>query len=213
MNTVSKRLEHALKLRGWSQAETARAASSRQQTVSQQALNQIITRDSVTSKFLPAIARALRVRLEWLTAGVEPMEDQSGQVRLVPLISSVQAGSWTGNVDTHAMGGDVERIACDSPISEAAFALKIAGPSMEPRFIDGDVIIVDPLAAPIPGDFVVAKRTGTDDTTFKKYRQKTPQEIELVALNPDYETLTISGRNRGAIIGPMIEHHSYRRQR
>ncbi|WP_391540669.1 LexA family protein [Lonepinella koalarum] len=62
---------------------------------------------------------------------------------------------------------DFEYILTDLDVSENAFALKIKGDSMEPDFIEGDVIIVDPKIQPHAGEFVVAVN-GDYEATFKK---------------------------------------------
>ena len=99
----------------------------------------------------------------------------------------------------------------DGPISEVAFALKIKGDSMEPEFKEGDTIIIDPMVAPHPGEFVIAKN-GDHEATFKKYRLKANGSFELVPLNPDYPTID-SDIQPVKIIGTMIEHRIHRRKR
>lgn len=86
---------------------------------------------------------------------------------------------------------------------------------MEPEFVEGDRIVIDPEIAPSPGDYVVAMN-GDNDVTFKKYRSRGVIEgeevFELVPLNPDYPTLS-SLHSPITILGTMVEHRRYRRQR
>ena len=102
----------------------------------------------------------------------------------------------------------------DVDVSISSFALKIRGDSMLPDFKEGDIVIIDPMITPLPGDFVVAKNL-EEEATFKKYRPRGNNEhgqlvFELVPCNPDYPTLR-SDIDRCNIIGVMIEHRQFRK--
>lgn len=135
----------------------------------------------------------------------------------VPLISYIQAGQWTGIDDFRETCGDYEYILTDLEVSENAFALEIKGDSMEPDFIEGDRVIIDPDVQPHAGEFVAAIN-GDYEATFKKYRpledldEYGRQHFELIALNPDYHKLSTL-KQEIRIIGTMVEHCIYRRKR
>ncbi|MEG9531626.1 XRE family transcriptional regulator [Mannheimia indoligenes] len=135
----------------------------------------------------------------------------------VPLISYIQAGQWTGIDDFRESCGDYEYILTDLEVSEDAFALEIKGDSMEPDFIEGDRVIIDPDVQPHAGEFVAAIN-GEYEATFKKYRpledldEYGRQHFELIALNPDYHKLSTL-KQEIRIIGTMVEHRIYRRKR
>ena len=163
------------------------------------------------------LARFLNVTPEWLTYGdANVISAQSGSNK-VPLISYVQAGVWTGVEELRETCGDYDYILTDLNVSEDAFALQIVGDSMEPDFIEGDVVIIDPQEQPLAGEFVVAVNEEYH-ATFKKYRpledidQYGRRHFELVALNPDYHKLS-SRKQEIRIIGTMVEHRIYRRKR
>ena len=161
----------------------------------------------------------------WLAEGTLPkfvLADAGSNIapapigaRKIPLISDVQAGSWTDVVDSYAMGAGDDYLLTDLELSPGAFALKIKGRSMEPEFKEGDRVIIDPAVIPDPGDYVVAKN-GEEAATFKKYRPRGMSEsgepvFELVPLNEDFETLR-SDRVPIRIVGTMVEHRKYRRR-
>lgn len=130
----------------------------------------------------------------------------------VPVVSYVQAGEWKPAKD--GIQFDAERfVSSDVPVSEFAFALEIEGKSMEKRFSEGDVIIVEPLRMLDPqiGDFVVAKENADHKATFKQYWRRRGSVVELRPLNDEYPLLTMDDTTPGEIIGTMVEHHSYRR--
>ena len=112
------------------------------------------------------------------------------KIRLVPLISFVQAGSFKEAI----MNAQDEFVATYAGnLGGHAFALEVVGDSMYPEFKAKDKIIVDPDVDPIPGDYVIAQN-GSDEATFKKYKPRGFDEngreyFELVPLNDNYPTL------------------------
>lgn len=135
----------------------------------------------------------------------------------VPLISYIQAGQWTGIEDFRETCGDYEYILTDLDVSENAFALEIKGDSMEPDFVEGDIVIIDPSEPPSAGEFVAAIN-GSYEATFKKYRPLGEvdrfgrEHFELIALNSDYPKLSTL-KQEIRIVGTMVEHRIYRRKR
>ncbi|MDY0970153.1 LexA family protein [Siccibacter turicensis] len=134
----------------------------------------------------------------------------------IPIISYVQAGAWSPECDARNLDGTVEYILTSDFHSHSTFALKVKGKSMEPEFVEGDVIIVDPELQPGPGDYVVAKNGG-DEATFKKYRARgvtdNGEEIfELVPLNEDY-AIRNSQKEKISVIGVVVEHRRSMRRK
>ena len=165
------------------------------------------------------LALVLRCDVSWLLRGEGESNIAPADIGMnkVPLISYVQAGVWTGVEELRETCGDCDYILTDLNVSEDAFALQIVGDSMEPDFIEGDVVIIDPQEQPLAGEFVVAVNEEYH-ATFKKYRpledidQYGRRHFELVALNPDYHKLS-SRKQEIRIIGTMVEHRIYRRKR
>ncbi len=160
------------------------------------------------------LAETLGVSLSWLTSGEQAAPSSQ---RLVPVIDYASVGKWAHVTDPYEPGG-MEIITTDLDVGDRAFALIITGDSMLPEFREGDKIIIDPEVSPKPGDFVIAKLEGDDEATFKKYRPRGADidgqpVIELVPLNEDWPTQTISTDNPGHIIGTLVEQRRYRRRR
>lgn len=144
-----------------------------------------------------ALARALGVNLQWLMEGTGPIElnskpedavlqeavaEHGVEVRQVPIISWAHAGEaasyealpkhWHGTVATTSR-------------DRRAFALTIEGDSMEPKFYQGDCVILEPTAEPRNGHPVVAKYV--DDAVQLRIYHKLPSgKIRLAPLNPVY---------------------------
>jgi SOS-response transcriptional repressor LexA len=172
---------------------------------------------------LAKLTRLFHVRLEWLLdesgpmvlGGASPVTEVRHTAR-VPVIDRVEAGDWTEVEDPFVVGSADEFLQTDLAVSSSTFALVIQGRSMEPEFLPGDKVIIDPTAPPRPGDFVVAKRDNDQEATFKRYRLRSQDEqgrdvIELKPVNPDWPTLMIDQDNPGRIVGTMVEHRRYRR--
>ncbi|WP_043880765.1 LexA family protein [Actinobacillus pleuropneumoniae] len=165
------------------------------------------------------LSTVLQCDISWLLrgSGESNVMPASIGVTKVPLISYVQAGAWTGIDDFRETCGDYEYILTDLDVSGDAFALKIKGDSMEPEFIAGDIVIIDPRVEPHAGEFVAAIN-GDYEATFKKYRpledldEYGRQHFELVPLNPDWHSMS-SLKQEIRIIGTMVEHRIYRRKR
>ncbi|HRK95349.1 MAG TPA: helix-turn-helix transcriptional regulator [Rhodospirillales bacterium] len=110
----------------------------------------------------------------------------------LPLIGMAQAGA-EGYFDDagYPAGSGWDEVVFPDARDEHAYALEIAGDSMEPVFRDGDVIIVSPLARPRRGDRVVVK-TRAGEVMAKLLRRQTAQRIELVSFNPAHEDRVIA---------------------
>jgi len=66
-----------------------------------------------------------------------------------------------------------------------AFGIELVGDSMEPKFSEGDWLVVQPSEPPHSGCYVVA-RYANDGVIFRRY-EMAGDTITLVPLNPRYE--------------------------
>ncbi|WP_040219005.1 LexA family protein [Haemophilus parahaemolyticus] len=129
-----------------------------------------------------------------------------------PLISNVEAGLFTEAFDYQTAMG-YEYIDSEIDAGEDAFFLRIKGRSMEPKFIEDDLVLIDVRHRPHPGDYVAAVNDG-GEATLKRYRElgelsgSGNPHFELVPLNRDYPTLSSKTQNI-RIIGVAVEHRSY----
>ena len=85
---------------------------------------------------------------------------------------------------------DWEEIDEDMAARGEFIALRIHGRSMEPRILDGDVVIVQIQSFIEDGDIGIIFVNG-DDATCKKVK-KTPKGIMLISNNPAYEPMFYS---------------------
>lgn len=109
----------------------------------------------------------------------------STEMMSVPVISSVQAGSWCEASDPFLPGDADEWVPCPTKHSARTYALKVKGVSMEPEFFQGQIIIVDPEVSPDSGRFVIAKKSSENEVTLKQLIREGGVNY-LKALNPDW---------------------------
>ncbi|WNO60418.1 LexA family protein [Rheinheimera sp. MMS21-TC3] len=148
------------------------------------------------SKHLPALAKSLKVSLDYLlhgsTSNVEAGPDLRGTV---PLISWIQAGKW---LETEVV--DVQEEAMQYPttakVGPRGFALRVIGDSMTSytggkSIPEGAVVIVDPDMAAVSGKVVVA-RLSSGESTLKQFIEDAGQKY-LKPFNPAYPLMPING--------------------
>jgi len=118
--------------------------------------------------------------------GVEDGPDIRGSV---PLISEVQAGNWKEVIDNLQPGEGV-RIPTTYKAQKHTYALRVRGDSMEPKFPEGAIIIVEPEEAPNPGSYVIVRVNGDNSATFKQLVQDGDRQY-LKPLNPRYPIMEL----------------------
>lgn len=175
--------------------------------------------DSIDGKFLTTAASYLGVNAHWLSTGegamlpsagtpvhanTEPGPDLRGKV---PLISWVRAGKWCDAADPHLPGQADRWMDCPVSHSASTFALRVRGDSMTAphgnsrTYPEGCYIFVDPeKRTPNNGDRVIACLEGTDEVTFKIYKNEDGRQW-LQPLNPSHEPIRESFKILGTVLG------------
>lgn len=107
-----------------------------------------------------------------------------------PLISCVQAGMWTELQDNFQPGDAEEWLPSTKSLGAHGYMLRVRGDSMtcpgaKYSFPAGVVLHVRADAVPVPGQFVVVRREGSTEATFKRYVMIDGEQY-LEAINPDW---------------------------
>lgn len=139
-------------------------------------------------------------RSEFKSRGIELAEEVRADVRVLPVIGRVAAGSpilAVENIDSH--------IAVDASLLPRGdlFSLQVQGDSMYNAGIhDGDFVFVKSQKTAQPGDMVVA--IIEDEATVKWYRPRRGQ-VYLEPDNPRYKPILVSREAQlaGKVIGMM----------
>ena len=122
---------------------------------------------------------------------------------LHPLISWVQAGEWAEIAGGIALGDAEDQLTCPVHCSQDTFVLRVRRESMEPKYHDGDLIFMDPEAAPFSGRHVVVRLQDSHEATFKQPIVKGDRQY-LKAVNPDRPQRTIEVDSNATICGVVV---------
>lgn len=119
-----------------------------------------------------------------------------------PVISYEQAARWTHKVGAFAHGHTQEWIASSEAVGQYAFWLSVTGDTMEPRFPEGAMILIDPDAAFDAGHFILARLGDDPKATFRRLTFDAGQWY-LVPLNRQYQAMAID-RADVNVIGRVV---------
>lgn len=212
VSTFGERMKALRERRGWSQAQLAEAVGISQVSIAK------IERGGDT-KHGAKIAAALGTTAEELS-GIRPVTTSHAAEpiaqylverptpKLVPLISSVQAGNWSDIVGNFRPEDAEDWLPCPVRHGPNTFCLHVEGESMsnpggKPTYEPGDVIFVDPGRAAQPGDRVVVRLETQQQATFKQYLEEDGRKF-LRALNPDWRPKIIEINGEATICGVVI---------
>lgn len=125
----------------------------------------------------------------------------------VPIITAIQAGSWSEIVDTFQPDNAECWQKTTADAGKKSFALRVQGKSMQnpsgfPSIPHGSIIIVDPESEATNGKIIVAKIPDVNEALIKKLVID-GNNYYLESLNPDYKTITIDKETN--IIGVVIQ--------
>lgn len=119
----------------------------------------------------------------------------------VPVISWETAAKWQ-NVRPKLQ---VEKfIRLDAQLSGYTYALEIEDTTMEPTFMKGTCIIVEPELEPIDRDYVVVLFKGQTKSVFRQILFS-GDETFLKSLNPDFDTLQSTKNCK--VLGVAVQGH------
>lgn len=130
-----------------------------------------------------------------------------GKSKVLPVISSVQAGAWSEIFDPYEPGSADDWQLVPGNYSDSAFILRVKGDSMRSTtgglsIPDGSYVTVDPAVQAENGSIVVAKLEGEDQATIKKLVIEPPYKY-LMPLNEQYGKIEINGNCR--IVGVVMK--------
>ena len=135
-------------------------------------------------ELLKEFASFFNVSTDYLLEQIKKDDLTNFDIIQIPLLGKIAAGypttMFADVIDYIDIPADMARG------NKELFALKTKGKSMEPNFIEGDILIFEKTEDCENGQFCAVAVNG-DDATFKKVT-KTDAGIMLQPLNPDFET-------------------------
>lgn len=191
MDTLRARLIYARKRKGYTQEQLAQKVGCSQGTIGNLESSAGAKSQSST-RYLPKIAEELGVSALWLSEGDGEVADvlQIKPVHDVPVVGDVKGGAdgFFEELDYPPGHGDGS---IPYPTSDKnAYALRVRGDSMHPRYRAGEFIVVEPNVAPQPGeDVVVICKDGRK--LLKTLGWAREGTVSLLSINNGYAPLTM----------------------
>ncbi len=127
--------------------------------------------------------------------------------RLVPVINKVAAGypSDFNDLD-YPVGIADDYVRCPDMHDPNAFAVRVVGDSMEPRFRKGDRVIFSPAAEVHNGDDCFVRFAMPHETTFKRVFFESDNKIRLQPRNEKYSPTIVDGKRINGLYRAVVKH-------
>ena len=127
--------------------------------------------------------------------------------RLVPVINKVSAGypSDFNDLD-YPVGIADDYIRCPDMHDPNAFAVRVVGDSMEPKFHEGDIVIFSPAAEVHNGDDCFVRFAMPHETTFKRVFFESENKIRLQPRNEKYSPTIVDGKRINGLYRAVVKH-------
>jgi SOS-response transcriptional repressor LexA len=142
---------------------------------------------------------------EEFDAGPQPARLKPGQ--LVPVINKVAAG-YPADFDdlSYPVGYSDDYVRCPDLHDANAFAVRVVGDSMEPRFIEGDIVVFSPAAEVVNGDDCFIRFAHPHETTFKRVFFEADDTVRLQPRNERYPPMVVDGKRINGLYRAVIKY-------
>ena len=127
--------------------------------------------------------------------------------RLVPVINKVAAGypSDFNDLD-YPVGVADDYVRCPDLHDSNAFAVRVVGDSMEPKFREGDIVIFSPAAEVNNGDDCFIRFAMPHETTFKRVFFEPNNKVRLQPRNEKYSPTIVDGKRINGLYRAIIKY-------
>ncbi len=138
---------------------------------------------------------------------VEQGEVSLAAGRLVPIINKVAAGYPTDFDDLNYPAGVADDyVRCPDLHDPNAFAVRVVGDSMEPKFCEGDIVIFSPGAEVHNGDDCFIRFAMPHETTFKRVFFEPNNKVRLQPRNEKYSPSVVDGKRINGLYRAVIKY-------
>lgn len=127
--------------------------------------------------------------------------------RLIPVINKVTAGypAEFNDLDYPAGVAD-DYVRCPDLHDTNAFAVRVVGDSMEPKFREGDIVVFSPAAEVHSGDDCFIRFAMPHETTFKRVFFEPNDKVRLQPRNEKYPPMIIDGKRIDGLYRAIIKY-------
>ena len=150
------------------------------------------------------------VRVDSLLAESELDIEGSSSVgagRLVPVINKVSAGYPSDFDDLdYPVGVADDYVRCPDLHDPNAFAVRVVGDSMEPKFREGDIVVFSPAAEVCNGDDCFIRFKMPHEASFKRVFFEKGSKVRLQPRNEKYSPIIIDGKRIDGMYRAVIKY-------
>jgi repressor LexA len=137
----------------------------------------------------------------------EPEKASISAGQLVPIINKVAAGYPSDFDDLDYPAGIADDyVRCPDLHDPNAFAVRVIGDSMEPKFFEGDIVIFSPAIEVTSGDDCFVRFMMPHETTFKRVFFEQEDKIRLQPRNEKYSPVIIDGKRINGIYRAVMRY-------
>jgi len=127
--------------------------------------------------------------------------------KLVPVINKVAAGYPNDFNDLdYPVGIADDYVRCPDLHDPNAFAVRVVGDSMEPRFREGDIVVLSPAAEVHNGDDCFVRFSMPHETTFKRVFFEPDNKVRLQPRNEKYSPIIVDGKRINGLYRAVIKY-------
>ena len=127
--------------------------------------------------------------------------------RLVPVINKVAAGYPRDFNDLdYPVGVADDYVRCPDLHDPNAFAVRVFGDSMEPKFSEGDIVVFSPAAEVNSGDDCFVRFEMPHETSFKRVFFESKKKVRLQPRNEKYLPIIVEGKRINGLYRAMIKY-------
>ncbi len=151
--------------------------------------------------------RGLKTMLKKRNLDVEGGTKALAAGRLVPIINKVAAGYPVEFNDLdYPVGVADDYVRCPDLHDPNAFAVRVVGDSMEPKFFEGDIVVFSPAAEVHAGDDCFVRFTMPHETTFKRVFFESGKKVRLQPRNENYSPAVVEGKRIDGIYRAVMKY-------
>lgn len=151
--------------------------------------------------------RRLNALLAKDNLGIEQDKESLAAGRMVPVINKVAAG-YPADFDDldYPAGVADDYVRCPDIHDTNAFAVRVVGDSMEPKFQEGDIVVFSPAAEVHNGDDCFIRFAEPHETAFKRVFFEPDNKVRLQPRNENYSPLIIDGKRINGLYRAVIKY-------
>jgi phage repressor protein C with HTH and peptisase S24 domain len=138
----------------------------------------------------------------------EPQQQTFKAGQLVPVINRVSAG-YPADFDDmgYPVGIADDYVRCPDLHDPNAFAVRVVGDSMTPKFMEGDIVVFSPSADVQNGDDCFVRFSQPHESTFKRVFFEPEEKVRLQPRNETYAPQIVDGSRINGMYRAAIRFH------